>query len=58
MTITMDIEKYNKIRRLLDFAGWYLDGMEPSNEAYKLDKPDILEAEAVIHKYDQFLQFS
>jgi hypothetical protein len=54
----MDIEEYNKIRRLLDFAGWYLDGMEPSNEAYKLDKPDILEAEAVIHKYDQFLQFS
>jgi len=51
-TITITIEQYNKLRRLSDFADWYLDDMEPSNEAYEDDKEDALQAQEVIQEID------
>ena len=58
MNITMTIEQYEKLKRLSDFADWYLDDMEPSNEAYESDKEDALQAQEVIQEIDQQLQFS
>lgn len=51
-TITITIEQYNKLRRLSDFADWYLDDMETSNEAYEDDKEDALQAQEVIQEID------
>jgi hypothetical protein len=47
-SITITQTELKKIARLADFADWYLDGMETSNEAYKSDRDDILEAHAVL----------
>ena len=47
-SITITRTELKKIARLADFADWYLDGMETSNDAYKNDRDDILEAHAVI----------
>ena len=52
MNITMTYEEYKTIRRLLDFADWYIDDMEPSNSAYEDDKEDITQAQEVIERID------
>ena len=52
MNVTMTLEQYQTIRRLLDFADWYIDDMEPSNEAYEDDKEDITLAQEVIDQID------
>ena len=52
MNITMTYEEYKAIRRLLDFADWYIDDMEPSNPAYEDDKEDITQAQEVIERID------
>ena len=58
MNITMTIEQYEKLKRLSDFADWYLDDMEPSNEAYESDKEETLQAQEVIQEIDQQLKFT
>ena len=52
MNITMTLEEYQTIRRLLDFADWYIDDMEPTNEAYADDKEDVIQAQEVIERID------
>jgi hypothetical protein len=52
MEITLTLEQYNKIRRLSDFADWYIDDMEPSNSCYENDKEDILWAQEVFQEID------
>lgn len=58
MNITITLEQYNKIKRLLDFADWYIDDMEPSNPCYEDDKEDITQAQEVLNQIDQQIQFS
>ena len=60
MKIEIDISEYNAIRRLSDFADWYLDDypkhMYP--EQYESDKEDILQAQEVFARIDPLIQFS
>jgi hypothetical protein len=62
MKIEMTIDQYNKIRRLSDFADWYLDDHIPSSdfyaEQYESDKEEILQAQEVFQEIDTHLQFS
>jgi len=58
MLITITLDQYQKIRRLSDFADWYIDDMEPSNNCYADDKEDITQAQEVIQQIDQQIQFS
>lgn len=58
MNITMTLEQYKTIKRLLDFADWYIDDMEQSNPCYADDKEDITQAQEVIQSIDEQLQFS
>jgi hypothetical protein len=53
----MTIEQYEKIKRLSDFADWYIDDMEPSNECYADDKEDITQAQEVIQDIDNMIDF-
>lgn len=57
MNITMTLEEYQKIKRLSDFADWYIDDMEPSNPAYADDKEDITQAQEVIWQIDANIDF-
>ena len=62
MNITMTLEQYNKIRRLSDFADWYLDDHIPSSAFYEeqceSDKEEVIQAQEVLREIDQQLQFS
>ena len=62
MNITMTLEQYNKIRRLSDFADWYLDDHIPSSafyeEQFESDKEEVIQAQEVLREIDQQLQFS
>ena len=48
--INITYDEYQKIRRLSDFALWYLEEREPSGEQYFLDKADICEGLKVIEQ--------
>lgn len=50
--ICLTIEQWNKVKRLSDFADFYIDDMEPSNSAYESDKEDITQAQEVIQVID------
>ena len=52
MMICLSIEQWEQIKRLSDFADFYIDDMEPSNLAYESDKEDILQAQEVIQAID------
>ena len=60
MKIEIDISEYNAIRRLSDFADWYLDDypkhMYP--EQYESDKEDVLQTQEVFARIDPLIQFS
>ena len=60
MKIEIDISEYNAIRRLSDFADWYLDDypkhMYP--DQYESDKEDVLQAQEVFARIDPLIQFS
>jgi len=62
MNITMTLEQYTKIRRLSDFADWYLDDHIPSSafyeEQFESDKEEVIQAQEVLREIDQQLQFS
>lgn len=55
MKIELTLEEYNKVRRLMDFADWYLDDMEPTNPAYEDDKEDAIQAQEVFQQIDSRL---
>ena len=56
MNITITLEEYQTIRRLLDFADWYLDDHYPSSEfyqeQYEEDREDVIRAQEVIEQID------
>jgi hypothetical protein len=52
MMICLSIEQWEQIKRLSDFADFYIDDMEPSNLDYESDKEDILQAQEVIQAID------
>jgi hypothetical protein len=52
MNITITLEQYDKLRRLSDFADWYIDDMEPSNSCYADDREDITQAQEVLQQID------
>jgi len=52
MNITLTLEQYDKLRRLSDFADWYLDDQGPSDEQYESDKEEALQAQEVIQDID------
>jgi hypothetical protein len=60
MEITITLEQYNKIRRLSDFADFYLDDHIPSSdfyqEQYENDKEDVLLAQEVFQEIDARIQ--
>ena len=60
MKITITLEQYNKIRRLSDFADFYLDDHIPSSdfyqEQYENDKEDVLLAQEVFQEIDARIQ--
>ena len=58
MNITMTIEQYEKIKRLADFADYFIENQEPSGEQYFSDLEEICAGKNAIHHVDQQLQFS
>jgi hypothetical protein len=53
MKIELTLDQYNKLRRLSDFADWYIDDKEPSFYGdYENDKEDITQAQEVIQEID------
>jgi hypothetical protein len=56
MKIELTLEQYNKIRRLSDFADFYLDDHIPSSDFYQEqfenDMEDILWAQEVFQEID------
>ena len=54
--IKLTLEQYNKIRRLSDFADFYLDDREPCGEQYENDKEDVLLAQEVFQEIDARIQ--
>ena len=57
MNITITLEQYEKLRRLSDFADWYLDNQEPSGEQYESDKEEALQAQEVLQDIDALIYF-
>jgi|FreactTroBogLake_1042271.scaffolds.fasta_scaffold18903_3 hypothetical protein len=55
MNIVITLEQYQKLKRLSDFADWYIDDMEPSNPCYEDDKEDITQAQEVLERIDASL---
>jgi len=57
MNVIMTMEQYEKIRRLSDFADWYIDDypkhMYP--EQYESDKEEITQAQEVLQLIDECL---
>ena len=56
MNITITLEQYNKMRRLSDFADFYIDDMEPSNSCYDDDREDITQAQEVLQDIDELVR--
>jgi hypothetical protein len=56
MNITMTLEQYNKIRRLSDFADFWIDDNEGSSafyeDQYESDREEITQAQEVIQEID------
>ena len=57
MNINITLEQFNKMRRLSDFADWYLDDQEPSGEQYESDKEEALQAQEVIQDIDDLIHW-
>lgn len=43
-TYTMTGEEFDKLIRMAEFAGWWLEGSEQVGEQYEMDKADWMEA--------------
>jgi hypothetical protein len=55
MNITITLEQYQKLRRLSDFADFFIDDCEPSNGDYENDREDITQAQEVIQDIDALI---
>ena len=57
MNVIMTMEQYEKIRRLSDFADWYLDDYPRDSfpEQYESDKEEITQAQEVLQLIDECL---
>jgi len=59
MNITITLEQYEKLRRLSDFADWWLDDNEPSSafyeDQYASDREEITQAQEVIQDLDALI---
>jgi hypothetical protein len=64
MNITMTIDQYNKIKRLADFAQWYVDereggfGSKESIEQWEEDRDEVGRGITALEEVDQQIQFS
>ena len=58
MNITMTLEQFNKIKRLQDFAEYYIQEREPSGDQYFSDLEDICAGVSAMREVDQQIQFS
>jgi len=64
MNITMTIEQYNKIKRLADFAKWYVDEHEGASgnkemiEQWEEDRDEVQRGLNALEQVDQQIQFS
>ena len=59
MNITITQEQYEKLRRLSDFADWWIDDNEPSSafyeDQYASDREEITQAQEVIQDIDALI---
>jgi hypothetical protein len=64
MNITMTIDQYNKIKRLADFAQWYVDehegasGSKEAIEQWEADRDEVERSITALEEVDQQIQFS
>jgi len=64
MNITMTIDQYNKIKRLADFAQWYVDehegsfGSKEAIEQWEEDRDEVGRGINALEQVDQQIQFS
>jgi len=64
MNITMTIEQYNKIKKLADFAQWYIDehwgatGSKEIIEQWEEDRDEVERGINALEEIDQQIQFS
>jgi len=64
MNITMTIEQYNKIKKLADFAQWYIDehwgasGSKEIIEQWEADRDEVERGINALEEVDQQIQFS
>jgi hypothetical protein len=61
MNITITLEQYNKMRRLSDFADFWVDDSKPDSDFYldqwESDKEEILQAQEVLQDIDALIYF-
>jgi hypothetical protein len=61
MNITITLEQYEKLRRLSDFADWWIDDNEPSSafyeDQYASYREEITQAQEVIQDIDALIYF-
>jgi hypothetical protein len=64
MTITMTVEQYNAIRRLKDFAQWYIEehkgasGMPEMIEQWEEDRDEVGRGVNALDQVDQQINWS
>jgi hypothetical protein len=64
MNITMTIDQYNAIKRLADFAQWYVDEHEGASgskemiEQWEEDRDEVERGVNALEEVDQQVQFS
>lgn len=64
MNITMTIEQYNKIKKLAEFAQWYVDehwgasGSKEIIEQWEEDRDEVARGINALEEVDQQIQFS
>ena len=64
MNITMTIDQYNKIKKLADFAQWYIDehwgasGNKEIIEQWEEDRDEVERGINALEEVDQQIQFS
>ena len=64
MNITMTIEQYNKIKKLAEFAQWYVDehwgasGSKEIIEQWEEDRDEVARGIKALEEVDQQIQFS
>ena len=59
MNITITLDQFNKLRRLSDFADWWIHDNEPSSafyeDQYASDREEITQAQEVIQDIEKLI---